>query len=104
MDAIRKAHAGLKTGEAIDQAISTQSEIDAALDMEGAARGAISANGFPKIAAHLGRILKANSRLAVSFVDLSGFDTHAGEEAILSRALQNLSGGLLALKESLGGE
>lgn len=104
LDAIRKAHAGLKTGEAIDQAISTQGEIDAAIDMEGAARGAISANGFPKIAAHLGRILRANSRLAVSFVDLSGFDTHAGEEAILSRALQNLSGGLLALRESLGAD
>ena len=51
LDAIRKGHAGLKTGEAIDQAISTQGEIDAALDREGAARGAISANGFPKIAA-----------------------------------------------------
>jgi uncharacterized protein (DUF1501 family) len=102
LDAIRKAHAGLKTGEAIDQAISTQGEIDAAIDREGAARGALSANGFPKIAAHLGRILKANSRLAVSFVDLGGFDTHAGEEATLSRALQNLSGGLSALKESLG--
>ncbi len=102
LDAIRKAHAGAKTGEAIDQAISTQAEIDAAADMEGAARGAGSANGFPTIAGHLGRILRANRNLAVSFVDLGGFDTHAAEDRILTRALHSLCDGLLALKESLG--
>lgn len=104
LDAIRKAHVGLKTGEAIEQALATQAEIDAAEDMEGAARGAAAVAGFPKIAGHLGRILRANRRLSVAFVDIGGFDTHAGEEALLSRALLSLSEGMIALKESLGVE
>lgn len=104
LDAIRNAHAGLATGEAIDQALATQAGIEASMDMEGAARGAAAAAGFPKLAGHLGRILRANRRLAVAFVDIGGFDTHAGEEASLSRALQNVSAGLLALKQSLGAD
>lgn len=102
LDAIRKAHAGSRSGEAIDQALATQVEIDAALDMEGAARGAASSSGFPKIAGHMGRILKSNRRLSISFIDLGGFDTHANEEGILSRATQNLADGIVALKDSLG--
>jgi uncharacterized protein (DUF1501 family) len=102
LEAIRNSHAGLKSGEAIDQAIATQAEIDATVDMEGAARGAPPANGFPKIAGHMGRILKSNRRLSVSFIDLGGVDTHVGEEGMLSRALQSLSEGIIALKNSLG--
>ena len=104
LDSVRRAHFGLKSGEAIDQAIATQAEIEAAVDMDGAARGAISANGFPKIAGHMGRMLRSNRRLCTAFIDLGGFDTHAGEAAILSRVLQNLSDGILALKDGLGAD
>jgi len=104
LDAIRRAHAGLKSGEAIDQAIATQSEIDAAMDMEGAARGATPAAGFVRVAGHMGRILKGNRRLALGFIDLGGFDTHANQEGILTRMLESVSGGLVALRDALGPE
>ena len=104
LDAIRRAHAGLKSGEAIDQAIATQSEIDAAMDMEGAARGATPAAGFVRVAGHMGRILKGNRKLALGFIDLGGFDTHANQEGILTRMLDSVSGGLIALRDALGPE
>jgi uncharacterized protein (DUF1501 family) len=102
LDAVLRAHAGLKTGEALQQAIATQSEIDAAMDMEGAARGATPASGFPAVAAHLGRILRGNRSLALAFIDLGGFDTHANQEGILNRMLESVGGGLVALRDSLG--
>ncbi len=104
LDAIRRAHAGLKSGEAIDQAIATQADIDAAMDREGAARNASPAAGFVRIAANMGRMLRANRRLALAFIDLGGFDTHAGQENTLTRMLESVSGGLLALREALGPE
>lgn len=103
LDAVRSAHRGTRTGEALDQAIATETEIAAAMGMEeGASRGAPPANGFAKVSADMGRILRGNPRLSLAFIDLGGWDTHAGEEGILSRALESLADGLLSLKEALG--
>lgn len=105
LDAIRSAHRGMGTGEALDQAIATETEIETAMGMEpNAGRGAPSVNGFAKEADNMGRILRGNQRLSLAFIDLGGWDTHAGEEGILSRALASLSDGLLALKDALGPE
>jgi uncharacterized protein (DUF1501 family) len=70
--------------------------------MEGAARNAIAANGFPSIAAHMGRILRANNKLSLAFIDLGGVDTHANEAATLQRMLTGISQGIAALKDALG--
>lgn len=102
LDAIRRAHAGQKSGEALEQAIATQADIDSAMDREGAARNASPANGFARVAGHMGRILRANRRLALAFVDLGGFDTHANQEGTLTRMMESVSGGLLALRDALG--
>ena len=104
LEAIRRAHTGLKSGEAIEQAIATQADIDASMDMEGAARNATPASGFVRVASHMGRILRANRRLALAFIDLGGFDTHAGQEGTLTRMLESVSGGLVALRDALGPE
>jgi uncharacterized protein (DUF1501 family) len=108
LDAIRAAHAGQRTGEALTQALATETEIEAAqnepaMGMEpGASRDATPVGGFARQAVQMGRMLRANPRLTLAFVDLGGWDTHAGEEAILGRALPALGEGLLALKENLG--
>lgn len=102
LKAIRAMHADSATGSAIDLALSTQAEIDAAVDMEGAARNAIAANGFPAIAAHMGRVLRANPKLSLAFIDLGGVDTHANEAGILERMLTGISQGIAALKNALG--
>lgn len=110
LDAIRSAHAGQRSGEALDQALATETEIEAAMDapamgMEpGASRDAAPVGGFAQQAAQMGRLLRANPRLTLSFVDLGGWDTHAGEEGILGRALPALGEGLLALRENLGAQ
>ncbi len=102
-DAILQAHRNTMTGEAIEQAIATESEIETSVGMEPeAARGAKGATGFPKIAGSMGRILRGNHRLSLVFLDLGGFDTHATQEGILTHALQSFSEGLVALKDALG--
>lgn len=102
LEAIRRAHAGTKSGEAIDQAIATQNDIATAMDVDGAARGAAVAAGFARVAGTLGNILRANRRFALAFIDLGGFDTHANQEAVLSRAIAPFAEGLVVLKEALG--
>lgn len=102
-DAILVAHQGAATGAALAQAIATEADIEAAMGMEpGVSRGAAGANDFPGMARRMGRMLLAKPALGLAFVDLGGFDTHAGEEAILTRALASLSGGLDALRSELG--
>jgi uncharacterized protein (DUF1501 family) len=104
LEAIRAAHRGQKTGEALDQAIATESEVESAVGMEvAAARGAAGAGAFRQVATSMGRILADNPRLSLAFLDLGGFDTHANEDAILTRGLRDLGDGLAALKEALGG-
>lgn len=103
LDAIRRANAGQDTGEALEQAIATETEIESTVGMEvAAARGAPAVNGFPALAGHMGRMLAGNPRLGLAFLDLGGFDTHVSEDGILSRSLENFSGGLAALKAALG--
>lgn len=104
-DAILRAHHGSRTGDDLDQAIATETEIESSMGMEAAAaRGAAGVNGFPKTAGQMGRMLKANPRLSLAFMDLGGFDTHVAEENTLTNSLENFSEGLVALKESLGPE
>lgn len=105
LDAIRSAHRGWDTGVALEQALATEADIEAAMskgmDLT-AARGAPAAKGFAASAAQMGRILRGNPRLGLTFLDLGGWDTHAGEEGALSRNLQALSEGVVALKDALG--
>jgi len=103
LQAIRDAHRGRRSGEALEQAIVTDSEIEIAMGMEPlAARGAPGASGLGKMAGVMGRILRGKPRLALAFLDLGGLDTHANEEASLSRTLQGLGEGLAVLKDALG--
>lgn len=102
LDAVRQAHAGQKTGDALAQALLTQADIAATLDVDGAARGAAATTGFPQVAGLMGRFLKGNRRLCLAFMDLGGFDTHANQETLLTRVLQNVSDGVVALKDALG--
>lgn len=103
MEAIRKAHAGQKTGDALEQAMVTETRIESTMGMDvSAARGAAGINGFPVLAAHMGRMLTSNPQWGLAFLDLGGFDTHIGEEAILNNAIGALAEGLIALKDALG--
>lgn len=103
LDAIRAAHRGHRSGDAIEQAIATEAELESTAGMDvQAARGAPGGKAFAAIAGHVGRMLRGNPRLALAFLDVGGLDTHANEEAILARMLSELNDGMLALKSELG--
>lgn len=103
LEAIRSAHRGQRTGDALDQAIATEEQIQSAMGMEPqAARGAPGASGLGRTAGTMGRILRGNPRLALAFLDAGGVDTHANEEGALSRVMASIGEGLVELKTSLG--
>jgi uncharacterized protein (DUF1501 family) len=103
LQAIRNAHRGQPTGDILEQAIATETEFESAMGMDPqAARGAPGANGLGRMAGLMGRLLRNNLRLALAFLDVGGLDTHASEEAILSRTLNAIGEGFLELKSSLG--
>ncbi|MEN3374480.1 DUF1501 domain-containing protein [Dechloromonas sp. ZS-1] len=103
LDAIMAMHAQQASGRALDQAMQTQAELDAIQGMDArAARGAAGINGFARSAETMARVLRDNPRLAMAFLDLGGFDTHANQENSLGRSLPQLGEGLLALKTGLG--
>jgi uncharacterized protein (DUF1501 family) len=71
-------------------------------DLDGA--GEVGSGGSPslRLAAFAAQRLKGEARIA-SF-SLGGWDTHANQEGGLTRALGNLTGAILALKEGLGSD
>lgn len=103
LEAIRKMHRQQASGAAIEQALETQTELNniAGMDVK-AARGAGAANGFPGTAATMAQLLRNDTRISMSFIDIGGFDTHANEDTVLTRNLTALGDGLLALREGLG--
>lgn len=103
LDAIRAAHRGLPSGDALERAIATEAEIESSMGMEPqAGRGAPGARAFQGMAANMGRLLRGNPRLTLVFADLGGMDTHANQEAGLARTLEGLGQGIAALRDALG--
>jgi uncharacterized protein (DUF1501 family) len=109
LEAILSAHRGLPSGEALALARQTDAELESALQAvrmggmeEQAARGAPGAGAFTRVAPALAQVWRSNPRLALGFMDLGGFDTHAGQDATLARSLADLGGGLGALRKQLG--
>ncbi|MFO0007274.1 MAG: DUF1501 domain-containing protein, partial [bacterium] len=56
----------------------------------------------PAAARAAGALIGADGGPQVAVLDVGGWDTHAGQEAALQRALRGLADGLLALREGLG--
>ena len=74
-------------------------------EMQAASRQALPAGGFALEAARMGRLLREQPQYKLGFVDVGGWDTHAGqgaEQGVLANRLQGLADGLGALADSLG--
>ncbi len=55
-------------------------------EMEAASRGAVAASGFALEAHRTGRLLREQPQYAVGFVDVGGWDTHAGQRRWINPA------------------
>jgi len=76
-------------------------------EMQAASRLALPAGSFALEAGRIGRLLREQPQYSVGFVDVGGWDTHAGQGAargILASRLQGLAEGLKAMAEALGPE
>ena len=74
-------------------------------EMQAASRNALPASGFALEAARMGRLFSERPQYAVGFVDVGGWDTHAGQGAAqgaLATRLRALGEGLSSMAEALG--
>jgi len=74
-------------------------------EMQSASRGAIAPASFSVEAARLGRVMRDNPAYTVAFVDVGGWDTHAGQGAsqgALATRLRALGQGVSALRGEMG--
>lgn len=76
-----------------------------AREMQAASREALPASGFALEAARIGRLMRERPAWAVGFIDVGGWDTHAGQggaEGYLAGRLRALGEGLVSLSDALG--
>lgn len=76
-------------------------------EMQAASRGALPPAGFVREAARIGRVMREHPAYGVAFVDVGGWDTHAGQGAaqgLLAGRLRSLGEGVAALRNELGAE
>ncbi len=59
-------------------------------------------NGFPALAATAGKLLSAPDGPRIAAMELGGWDTHQAQAQRLTRPLQQLDAGLVALRDALG--
>jgi uncharacterized protein (DUF1501 family) len=94
-------------GPALADGIKSQGMSDALLgSVKGGKRAATRpGGGFAALAATAGKLLAAPDGARVAVMELTGWDTHAGQgtdKGRLANALTGLAAGLLALKDALG--
>jgi uncharacterized protein (DUF1501 family) len=76
---------------------------DLAAEMEAASRNAITARGFEAEAPRIARLMR--DRFSLGFVDVGGWDTHAGQggaDGILANRLEQLGRGIASFSKEMG--
>jgi uncharacterized protein (DUF1501 family) len=76
-------------------------------EMQAASREALPAGSFALEAGRVGKLLSEHPNYSLAFVDVGGWDTHAGQggaQGALANRLHGLGDGLKALSEGLGPE
>jgi uncharacterized protein (DUF1501 family) len=92
-------------GKTAHQEVMAAASAAASQEMNAADRGAPLPNGFPDDAARLATLMRNEPKIQVAFVDLGGWDTHAGQgnaRGQLANRLQPLGQGLAVLAQRLG--
>lgn len=103
--AIERMYQGTALQTAVNDGFDTRNEVmnEMASEMQPAGRNAIGSRGFETEARRIGRLMR--ERIALGFVDVGGWDTHArqgGATGALADKLGELSRGLAALATELG--
>ena len=90
-------------GPALDEALALRARVAAEVgDAPADGKGRRGRGLDPAAARAAGALIGADGGPQVAVLDVGGWDTHAGQEAALQRALRGLADGLLALREGLG--
>lgn len=106
---VRAMYTGHPLEEVVRDGLGLRHEIasELAKEMQAASREALPAGGFALEATRIGRLLRERPEYSIGFVDVGGWDTHAGQGGALGPLSNQLSGlgeGLKGLADALGPE
>lgn len=106
-DRVQAMYAGHPLEPLVREGIGLRREIAVELqqEMQSASRGAAPAGSFAVEAARIGRLMRERPQYSVGFIDIGGWDTHAGQGGAtgpLAARLGALSSGLAELAKALG--
>jgi uncharacterized protein (DUF1501 family) len=106
-DRLLAMYAGHQLEPLVSEGIALRRDLSAGLsrEMEQASRQALTATGFALEASRIGRLMRERPDYALGFIDVGGWDTHAGQggaNGYLAGRLRALGDGLQALADALG--
>lgn len=102
---IERMYGPTRWKDSVHSGFETRSEVMREMvgEMQAASRNAIAAKGFELEAQRMGRLMR--ERVALGFIDVGGWDTHANQGAALgtlATRLGELARGLAAFREAMG--
>lgn len=106
-DLVEAMYAGHTLQDLVHEGLGLRREISQEImqEMQEASRNAIPASGFALEAGRVGRFMQEHPDYTLGFIDVGGWDSHAGQGGVrgqLSNRLDSLADGLVALKQGMG--
>lgn len=106
---VHALYAGHRLEAMVTEGLGLRQALSAELmkEMDYSARGALPAAGFAQQAQRVARFMRERKSLSVAFMDIGGWDTHAGQghaQGLLANRLAALGQGIQSFADELGPE
>jgi uncharacterized protein (DUF1501 family) len=106
---VQALYAGHRLESMVTEGLGLRQALSAELmkEMDYSARGALPAAGFALQAQRVARFMRERKSLSIAFMDIGGWDTHAGQgnaQGVLANRLAALGQGIQSFADELGPE
>ena len=106
---VQALYAGHQLEAMVTEGLGLRQALSAELmkEMDYSARGALPAAGFAQQAQRVARFMRERKSLSIAFMDIGGWDTHAGQgnaKGLLANRLAALGQGIQSFAEEMGPE
>ncbi len=106
---VQAMYAGHRLEPMVTEGLGLRQALSAELmkEMDYSARGALPAAGFAQQAQRVARFMRERKSLSIAFMDIGGWDTHAGQghvQGLLANRLAALGQGIQSFADELGPE
>jgi len=106
---VQALYAGHRLEAMVSEGLGLRQALSAELvrEMDYSGRGAVPAAGFAQQAQRVARFMRERKSLSIAFMDIGGWDTHAGQghaQGVLANRLAALGQGIQSFADELGPE